>query len=130
MVPTASTSSLPAVATAGTEDVLASLQHPDLAPLRSRVSYAHALRPFGLEDARNYVRHHLQLAAADPKLFSDDAVRRLFHASRGQPRHINQLATQALIQAAVAGRDSIDGDFLAHLIDAHPLYPHTPTQSP
>ena len=75
-----------------------------------------------LEDTRNYIHFHLQRAEVDPKLVTEEAVKRLFQASHGRPRSINQLAMQAFIQAAVVGRDTIDGDFLAHLIAAHPLY--------
>lgn len=106
----------------GTDDLLATLRHPLLASLRSRIAYAHSLRPFSFEDTRNYVRHHLQRADCNPKLFSDEAVRKIFQASAGKPRSINQLALQALIQAAVHGRDQIDGDFLSSILKEHPLY--------
>jgi len=105
-----------------TDDLLATLRHPLLGSFRSRIAYAHCLKPFVLEDTRNYVRYHLERASASPKLISDDAVRRIFHASSGRPRNINQLATQALIHAAVHGRDQIDGDFVAQIIANHPLY--------
>lgn len=101
------------------------LQHSALAPLRTRIGYAQTLRPFGVEDTRNYVRHHLQRVHVDPKLFSDEAVQRLFQASAGNPRRINQLATQSMIQAVVTGRDTIDGAFVAQQIAAHPLYQTT-----
>jgi type II secretory pathway predicted ATPase ExeA len=114
----------------GTEDLLTTLAHSTLEPLRTRLTYVQSLRPFGLEDTRNYVRFHLQRAEASPNLFSDPALQRLFNASAGRPRSINQLATQALIQAAVHGRDDIDGDFMATLIQGHPLYqgPNTPSR--
>ncbi len=106
----------------GTDEVLDVLRHADLAPLRTRVSYAQNLKPFGLEDTTNYIRFHLSRADVDPKLFTDAAVKRLFQASQGRPRSINQLAVQALIQAAVTGRDSIDGGHMSSLIAAHPFY--------
>lgn len=106
----------------GTEEMLTTLRHPSLAPLCSRIRYAHALRPFTFEDTRNYVTHHLTRAEVDPKLFSDEAVRHLFQGSMGRPRLINQLALQALIRAAVIGREHIDGEFMAKEIAAHPLY--------
>jgi len=109
----------------GTEDVLAILRHQALGSLRSRIGYAHSLRPFGLEDTRNYIRYHLERASVDPKLLSDDAIRKIFNASAGKPRNINQIATQALIQAAVHGRDLIDGEFIASIIKDHPLYQNT-----
>jgi type II secretory pathway predicted ATPase ExeA len=104
------------------DDLLPTLRHPTLDSFRSRIAYAHALKPFAFEDTRNYVRFQLERASANPKLFSDDAVRRIFNASAGFPRKINQLATQALIAATVQGRDTIDGDFIAAIIKDHPLY--------
>ncbi len=106
----------------GTEDLLTTLQRQDLAPLRSRIVYPQLLRPFSLEDTRNYVRFHLERADADPDLFSDTATGRIFQASRGRPRHINQLCLYLLIQAAVAGIDAIDGTFAANQLSSHPLY--------
>ncbi len=107
---------------AGTEELLASFRHPALASLRSRIGYAQVLRPFGMTDVREYVRHHLDRAGVEPKLFADDAVQKIFHSSQGIPRCINQLATQALIEAAVEGRDKIDGPAMARTIASHPLY--------
>jgi type II secretory pathway predicted ATPase ExeA len=107
---------------AATEDLLALLRGSTLESLRSRIAYVQTLRPFSLEDTRNYVRFHLQGAGVDAKLFSEEAVRKIFQASQGKPRRINQLALHALIQAAVHGRDAIDGEFIAAQIAAHPLY--------
>jgi len=107
---------------AGTEDVAHTLRLPELESLRSRISYAHALRPFTIEDTRNYLRFHIERAEADPKLLSDDACRKIFHASQGKPRYVNQLALHALIAAAASGREEIDGRFMQQTIAAHPLY--------
>lgn len=107
----------------GTDDLLRTMRDPTLEPLRSRVAYAQPLRPFAFEDARNYVAFHVKRAAGSrADLFTDEATRRLFQASQGRPRSINQLAIQSLIQAAVEGRDQIDGDFVTAQIAAHPLY--------
>lgn len=107
---------------AGTDDIAASLRLPALESLRSRIAYAHTLRPFTLEDTRNYLRFHLQRAEVDEALLTDDACRKIFHASQGKPRHVNQLALHALIVAAAQGRDAIDGRFMQQTIAAHPLY--------
>ncbi len=107
---------------AGTEDVATSLCRPALESLRSRVSYAHALRPFTIEDTHNYLRFHLQRAEADPAVLSDDASKKIFLASQGKPRLVNQLALHALIAAAAQGRDDVDGRFMQQMIAAHPLY--------
>ena len=115
---------------AGSDELLRVIRPTHQEPLRTRISFAHVLHAFSLEDTQNYVRFHLERADADPKLFSPDAVARIFHASQGRPRQINQLALQALIEAAVAGRESIDGAFIKHVIAAHPLYHATDGASP
>jgi type II secretory pathway predicted ATPase ExeA len=107
---------------AGTEQLLTSLRHPQLESLRTRFAYVEALRPFSVEDTRNYVRFHIQHAGARDDVLSDAAMTALFHASQGVPRAINQLALQALIHAAVRGLDTIDGDTMKRVIHAHPLY--------
>ena len=91
-------------------------------PCAGRIGYAQPLRPFSLEDTRNYIRFHLQRADADLKLFSDPAIKHIFQATKGKPRIINQLCLYLLIQAAIAGIDTIDGDFAAAQIAAHPFF--------
>ncbi len=106
----------------GTDALLRTLKDPTLEPFVTRIGFACALKPFTLEDTRNYVAFHLHRAGAPERLFSDDAVRRLFQASQGTPRRINQIALYALIQAAVQGLDTINGDFVQTLLQIHPLY--------
>jgi len=106
----------------GIESLLQVLELGVLEPLRTRFSFGHTLRPFGLEDTMGYIRFNLDHAGADPNLFSDDAVKRIFHISQGKPRTINQLCIGALIQCAMKGRDKIDGQFIKLFIAGHPLY--------
>ena len=109
----------------GTEALLRTLKDPALEPFVTRIGFACALKPFTLEDTRNYIAFHLQRAAAKAGLFSDDAVRKLFLASQGTPRRVNQIAMHTLIQAAVMGHDTITGEFLQSQLQAHPLYDPT-----
>ncbi|MCB9742642.1 MAG: ExeA family protein [Alphaproteobacteria bacterium] len=106
----------------GTEELLVPLRLPALEPLRNRLVYVAALRPFSIEDTRNYVRFHLAHAGARDALISEDAVQQLFQATRGVPRAVNQVALQALIQAAVHGLDTVDGGTMKRVLHAHPLY--------
>ena len=107
---------------AGTEDFALTLRRPALESLRSRITYAHSLRPFNIEDTRNYLRFHLERAEVEPALLTDDACGKIFHASQGKPRLVNQLALHALIAAAAQGRNAVDGRFMQQMITAHPLY--------
>ena len=96
----------------GTDDILRTLQDHNLEPLRSRISYPQPLRPFSLEDTRNYIRFHLHRAGVDKNLITDNAAARMFHATLGKPRSINQLSLYCLIQAAIAGIDAALHDWL------------------
>jgi general secretion pathway protein A len=107
---------------AGTEQLLDTLRDPTLVPLRTRFSYVHQLRAFGIEDARNYVNFHVTTAGGPTKLFSDGAVTALFNASQGVPRQLNQLALQALVDAVVQGRDTVDDNLMRRVLQLHPLY--------
>lgn len=106
----------------GTDALLRTLKDPAMEPFNTRLSFVHALSAYNLEDTRNYVRFHIEQSGAQPALFADDAVRKLFNASHGIPRRINQLALHALIQAAIAGVETISADFMQRQLNAHPLY--------
>lgn len=107
---------------AGTDSVLRTLKDPALEPFNTRLSFVASLKAFTLEDTRNYVRYQLLQAGASDSLFAEDAVRRLFNASKGIARRINQIALQAMMDAAVRGLDDIKGDAMQRVITAHPLY--------
>jgi type II secretory pathway predicted ATPase ExeA len=107
---------------AGIENLLEVLELGLLAPLRSRFSFGHSLRPFGFDDTKSYFRFHLKRADGDENLFTEQAIQRIFHLSQGRPRNINQLAIGALILGAIKGREKIDDSFLKSFINDHPLY--------
>jgi len=108
---------------AGTDDLLTVLRDPRLdETFHSRISFATTLRPFNLEDTRNYIRFQLQRAEANSELISDGAIKRVFQATAGLPRRINQLVTQALIQGVVRGVETIDAKTIENILIDHPLF--------
>jgi len=110
------------VVLSATDGLLATLRHPSLDSLRSRIGYAQILKAFTIEDTRNYITFHLERADVSADLFTEDAVKRVFQATQGKPRSINQLCLQALVQAVVRGIDRVDTKFMTSQINAHPLY--------
>ena len=60
------------------------------------------------DESASYLRHHLTLAGRDDALFSDDAIALLHQASRGIPRALNNLATQALVAAFADQKAIVD----------------------
>jgi len=96
----------------GSQKLSSRLKQPQNEAFRQRIVFAHTLRAFTIEDARNYIRFHLERAEGPKELFTEDAVQLIFHLAKGLPRVINQIALQAIIRAAIRKADNIDESFL------------------
>jgi len=71
---------------------------PVLLPLRQRIGLRYSLEPFSEVETRQYISFRLKWAgAANPSLFSDEAVERIHTLSQGNPRLVNILCDHALI---------------------------------
>lgn len=85
------------------------LRLPELASLRQRLAVRVALEPLGLQEAADYLLHHLRVAGGRPeRIVADDALELLARGTGGVPRLLNQAAHQALILAAEAGAAQVD----------------------
>ena len=60
------------------------------------------------EETDSYIAHHLELSGRKDTLFADDAIALMHSASRGMPRQLNNLATQALIACYAAQNAIVD----------------------
>jgi len=96
----------------GSQKLALRLKQPQNEAFRQRIVFTHTLRGFTIEDARNYVRFHLERSEGPKDLFTEGAVQILFHLAKGLPRVINQIALQAIIRAAIRKVDKIDESFL------------------
>jgi len=84
------------------------LAQPQLRQLRQRISFSYRLQPLNREQFAAYVRHRLEVAGRASPLFTDDALRVLFRASRGTPRLANILCHKALLAAFGPARPGVD----------------------
>ncbi len=78
------------------------------AALDQRLALRYELPGMSPDESASYLRHHLTLAGRDDALFSDDAIALLHQASRGIPRALNNLATQALVAAFADQKAIVD----------------------
>ncbi len=93
------------------------LASPALEQLRQRVIATHHLEGMTVGETRAYLEHRLKIVGWDGRPRFDDAACAALHAaSGGIPRRMNQLATRALLLAAVEDSDSVDGDLVAHVV--------------
>jgi type II secretory pathway predicted ATPase ExeA len=104
---------LVAVVLVGQPELKKRLRHKAYRALTQRIGAWFHLTPLSDEDTAAYVAHRLEIAGARRPVFSDDAVAGLHAASGGIPRVVNQLATQALIEAMGRGVRTVDADAVA-----------------
>jgi type II secretory pathway predicted ATPase ExeA len=96
----------------GSQRLALKLKQPQNEAFRQRIVFSHNLRSFSIDDARNYIRFHMERSEGPKELFTDEAIQLIFQMAKGLPRVINQIALQAIIRAAVRRVDLIDESFL------------------
>ncbi len=92
----------------GQPPLRAHLAAPELASLWQRIPFRTTLSPLSDRETADYVEGRLRAVGATTMLFRNAAVNKLFEISRGVPREINNLATNAMLSAATAGRKHVD----------------------
>jgi type II secretory pathway predicted ATPase ExeA len=89
-------------------DVLA---RPELAVLRQRLVARAVVEPLALQEAADYLLHHVRIAGARPEsVFSDEALEILARGSGGVPRVLNQAGRLALTLSAEADAGQVDAE--------------------
>lgn len=89
----------------------ATLQLPGLESLRQRIAVRAALDPLEVEEAYDYLLHHLRLAGGKPeKIFDDTALEVIARGAHGIPRCLNQAAHQALVLANEGELAKVDAE--------------------
>lgn len=106
----------------GSQKLALKLKQPQNEAFRQRIVFAHSLRGFTIDDARNYIRFHLHRSEGPKELFTEGAVQLIFHLAKGLPRVINQIGLQALIRAAIRHVDKIDESFLKQQVLNNSLF--------
>jgi type II secretory pathway predicted ATPase ExeA len=89
--------------------LLETLERPELAAISQRIAVRERLEPLGLEEAVDYLLHHLRIAGGRPDdLLTEDALTLLARGARGIPRLLNRVGHQALLVAHAAAVDQVD----------------------
>lgn len=82
----------------GQTDLRKRLNHKTYLPLRQRIGLFYHLGPLAADEIQGYIEHRLRIAGIGNPLFTDGAIKRLFHHSGGIPRVINSIAASALLE--------------------------------
>ncbi len=93
----------------GLSELMEKLKSPELLQLFQRIQIQYYLKKFNYSDTQNFLLHRLA-QAGHPKqdIFKADAIQRLHQLSRGIPRTICVIASNALLYAYLKGLKKID----------------------
>jgi general secretion pathway protein A len=82
--------------------------------LSQRILMRYKVEPLAKGEVGNYIEHHLQLAGANHRIFSESAVEAISSLSGGWPRLVNKLAIHSLLAGYQARKELID-ETVVHL---------------
>lgn len=85
--------------------------------LASRVATRSTLEPLHLDDTRSMIKFRVMVAGRQEALFSDDAVTRIYHHSKGMPRSICVLGLNILPAALIHEVNIVDADLVSQIIE-------------
>jgi type II secretory pathway predicted ATPase ExeA len=84
---------------------------PALSGLQQRIGVRAVVEPLALQEAADYLLHHVRVAGGRPEsVFTDEALELLARGSGGIPRVLNQVARRALAFAAEADAGQVDAE--------------------
>ena len=91
--------------------ILEALRQPGLESLQQRIAVRAAIGALDIEEAYDYILHHIRFAGAKPeKLFDEAALESIARGARGIPRCLNQAMHQALVLAEEGELPKVDAE--------------------
>lgn len=92
----------------GQPELLEKLRRPELTQFAQRISVNYHLSALSYSETRGYIRHRLRVAGANPELFTEDAIKAVYHFTNGVPRIINSICDMACVYGYAEGVETID----------------------
>jgi general secretion pathway protein A len=127
------TTKLVQIILAGQTELAEKLQSPELRQLSQRISIQYKLKALNPDETGSYIQHRLKTAnARQLDIFQAKAVKRIYQASGGVPRVINQICDTALVRAAYLRKSVVDVSVVNAVLREDfqfRVLPGTPTQA-
>jgi type II secretory pathway predicted ATPase ExeA len=73
-----------------------------------RIGMQYHLGGMNKEETSAYIRHHMTVSRTEKPIFAESALGRIFAASQGLPRVVNQICTQILLDTATRNLEVIE----------------------
>lgn len=85
--------------------------------LNQRIGVRYRLTPMDLPEALAYIEHHLQQAGSTHRIFEDEALEQVYHATKGVARKMNLVCTHALLAGAAENRKVIGPGIIKRVLN-------------
>ena len=82
-----------------------------------RVQLQYHLGGLTPEETGGYIRHQMKMAGLSSPIFTDSAINLVQGMTKGIPRVINQICTQALYDAALKGHEAIEEKHIGRVLN-------------
>jgi type II secretory pathway predicted ATPase ExeA len=92
----------------GQDEFNQTLLRPANRALKERIAVNYNLKPLTEPETATYIAHRLQVAGAQKRIFTDDAVHEVHSFSNGAPRQINILCDLALVRGYAENTKILD----------------------
>jgi len=96
----------------GQNEIHQTLALPECRALRQRISLIYQIEPLSENETLAYIKHRLKVAGTEKNIFTQNAVREIYHFSKGYPRLINTICDHALLTGYARGFKKITPDFI------------------
>ena len=96
----------------GQNEIHQTLAVPECRALRQRISLVYQIEPLSENETLAYIKHRLKVAGTEKDIFTPDAVREIYHFSKGYPRLINTICDHAMLTGYARGFKKITPDII------------------
>lgn len=100
----------------GQPELLEKLRRPELVQFAQRISVSYHLDPLCFSETLGYIRHRAMVADAPSGLFTEAAIKAVFHFTKGVPRLINSICDMACVYGYADGLRAIDIDTILAVV--------------
>ena len=101
----------------GQTEIRDKLRRPVYTAIAQRLDLHCHLAHFDEAGTRSYLLHHLHYAESPSDIFSDEAIKEIFHYSAGSARLINKAATHCLMYGEQHQKKIIDDHIVRYVIE-------------
>lgn len=93
-------------------EIIKRFKHKTYEPLTQRIGIRYHVGSLSFDEVENYIHFRMKTAGRGERIFSDEALKRIFSYSGGIPRVINNIASSSLLSGFGKGTKTISADIV------------------